>query len=46
MYGAENDLEALDERLRPDRQKSNAVEEGLRQQPRPRGPEDEIGLGL
>lgn len=43
MYGAENDLEAIGERLGLDRQKMNALEEGIRQQ---RRREDEIGLNL
>lgn len=56
LYGAENDLDAIGERLGMDRQKTNALEEGIRvpeaghakQEPQQqrRRPEDEIGMTL
>lgn len=47
MYGAENDLEAIGERLGLDRQKMNAIEEGIKQdQEREKRRRDEIGLNL
>jgi ATP-dependent exoDNAse (exonuclease V) alpha subunit len=44
LYGAENDLEAIAERLGLDRQKVNALEEGIQPGARSQRPGEEISL--